>query len=139
MKSILAISFLFLQFFLSCTTENAAPASENEEDAARNFIRSVLDAEYDKAKTFIVPDSTNNEYLAITERNFTERMSRADKMGYKAASIQIHEVRKIDDTTSVVLYSNSFKKQRDSLKVVLQQKGWLVDLKYSFPPNSLIQ
>ena len=139
MKSILCISFLFLQFFLACTNQDAGPTSENDEDAARNFIRSVLDAEYDKAKTFIVPDSTNNEYLAITERNFTERMTRADKMGYKSASIQIHEIKKIDDSTSVVHYSNSFKKQRDSLKVVLQNNSWLVDLKYSFPSNIMVQ
>lgn len=139
MKSILFIGFLFLQFFLACTNHNAGPASENDEDAARNFIRSVLDAEFDKAKTFIVPDSTNNEYLSITKRNFAERMSRADKMGYKAASIQIHEVKKVNDSTSVVLYSNSFKKQRDSVKVVLHNNAWLVDLKYSFPPNALIQ
>ena len=139
MKSILVTSFLFLQFFLSCTNADNITPSENEEDAARNFIRSVLDAEFDKAKTFIVPDSTNNEFLAVTERNFTERMNRTDKMGYKAASIQIHEVKKIDDSTSVVLYSNSFKKQKDSVKVVLQNNAWLVDLKYSFPPNALVQ
>ena len=139
MKSKLFISFLFLLFFGACTSGDKTAASENPDDAARNFIRSVLDADFDAARNFIIADSTNDAYLQITQRNFVERMNRADKMGYKGASIQIHEIKNLDDSTSVVLYSNSYKKQRDSLKVVRVSGAWLVDLKYSFPANALIQ
>jgi hypothetical protein len=34
---------------------------------------------------------------------------------------------------AIIKYSNSFKKQKDSLRVVRMDGTWLVDLKYSFP------
>lgn len=131
------IGFLFLQFFCACKDRggnaDAAPASENDVDAARNFINSVLKQDFDKARTFLVDDSVNYQNLDITERVFKERLTQQDKEGYGAASINIHEVRPVNDSTTVVYYSNSFKKKRDSLKVVQRNGQWLVDLKYSFP------
>jgi type IV secretory pathway component VirB8 len=59
-------------------------------------------------------------------------MSREDKKGYKEASINIHNVNTLNDSVTVVQYSNSFKKQNDSLKVMRNNNTWLVDLKYSF-------
>ncbi|HEX2532712.1 MAG TPA: hypothetical protein VHK69_03195, partial [Chitinophagaceae bacterium] len=55
--------------------EAAAPASENEEDAARNFIRAVLDADFAQAQRFMIVDSVNSQYLNNSERIFRERLS----------------------------------------------------------------
>ena len=60
-------------------------------------------------------------------------MSAEDKKGYREASINIHSVEGINDSVSIIHYSNSFKKQRDSLRAVRLDEKWLVDLKYSFP------
>ncbi len=108
-------------------------------DAARNFIDAALKGHYDVARTLIVPDSVNNSWIAIFKRGYQERMSEGDKAGYRNASINIHNVRNVNDSTTIVKYSNSFKKQDDSLKVVHRNGQWLVDLAYSFssPTDSL--
>lgn len=144
MRSILFTGFLFLQFFCACSNEDAGgsgseTASENDVDAARNFIRSALDGKYDRARTFMVQDSVNEQYIDAFERNYKLRMDPEDKRGYRESSINIHGVRSLDDSTTVVNYSNSFKKQNDSLMVVRRDGQWLIDLKYSFSKQDSLQ
>jgi type IV secretory pathway component VirB8 len=135
MKSILLFAFLILQlFFWGCNnSDQTTPAkSENDIDAARNFIQSALAGDYKKAKTYLLNDSLNQQYIDAFERNYNQRMSAEDKMGYREASINIHLVKPLNDSTTIVNYSNSFKNKNDSLKVVRISGQWLVDLKYSF-------
>lgn len=140
MKSI-RYGFLFLLFFAACTSSDkpAVPASENDVDAARNFIDAALKGHYEDARTLVVPDSVNNAWVDIFKRAYQERMSQADKAGYRNASINIHDVQAVNDSTTIVKYSNSYKKHSDSLKVVRHAGNWLVDLGYSFssPADSL--
>ena len=135
MKSIILFGFLILQlFFLACNNsdQNSPAKSENDIDAARNFIQSALAGDYKKAKTFLLNDSLNQQYIDAFERNYNQRMSPDDKMGYREASINIHLVKPLNDSTTIVNYSNSYKNKNDSLKVVRINGQWLVDLKYSF-------
>ncbi len=131
MRSLL-FSFLFLQFFCACTNDTNQASSEDDIGTARNFIDAALQGDYDKARSFMVQDSVNSQYLDAFEHNYKDRMSREDKKGYKEASINIHNIQQVNDSITVVQYSNSFKKQNDSLKVVHANNVWLVDLKYSF-------
>jgi type IV secretory pathway component VirB8 len=144
MRSTLVTGFLFLQFFCACSgSEGDAgtefTTAESDVDAARSFIRSALDGKYDRARQFIVQDSVNTQYLDLFERNYKLRMDPEDKRGYRESSINIHDIRQVNDSTTVVNYSNSFKKQNDSLKVVRVANQWLVDLKYSFSPTDTAQ
>ena len=137
MRSLLFTSFLFLQFFCACSNnenDRSDPTltTENDVDAARNFIRSALDGKYDKARDMVVPDSANNAWIDLAQRNYQSRMSMADKQGYREASITILDVRALNDSETVVAYSNSYKKKNDSVKVVQVNGNWKVDLKYSF-------
>jgi len=132
MKSELFTGFLFLQFFWACNNGGNGTTSENDVDAARNFIQSALEGDYNKAQTYIIADTTNIQYLDAFERNFKNRMSPEDKKGYRNASINIHKVREEDDSTTIVNYSNSYMKKNDSLKVSKLNGQWLIDLKYSF-------
>lgn len=115
----------------ACSTDESSK-SENDVDAARNFIRSALDGDYSKARSFMVQDSTNLQYLETFEINYQQRMPAEDKLSYREASINIHDVKELNDSVSVINYSNSFKKKADSLKVVKLNNQWLVDFKYSF-------
>jgi len=103
---------------------------ENDLDAARTFIRNALDGKFEQAKQLMVKDSTNDQTMDVIERNY-ERMSEADRVGYRNASIQIHNTKTIGDTT-LVTYSNSYKNQNQNLKLVKLNGQWLVDLKYTF-------
>lgn len=139
MRSILLICFLFLQFFCACTDDerdrsDPTITSENDADAARNFIRSVLDGKLDKARTMLVQDSLNLQLFDAYERIYQSRTSPQDKRGYRESSITIYSVRPTNDSTTVVSYANSYKKRMDSLKVTRENGEWKVDLKYSLTP-----
>ena len=60
MRSMLLTGFLFLQFFCACSggegEDTGGTTSENDVDAARNFIRSALDGKYDRARKFMIQD-----------------------------------------------------------------------------------
>lgn len=142
MRSIVT-GFLFLQFFWACNStpdrSDTTQTSENDVDAARNFIRLALDGRWDAARNQVVDDSLNNTYIDLAEQTYLKRLDLATRNGYRAASIIIRAVNSTSDSTSIVHYSNSYKKQEDSLKVVRLGDRWLVDLKYSFPATKAIE
>jgi hypothetical protein len=140
MKRILIASLLF-SFITGCkeTDRTSTGEPENDIDAARDFIRAALDGDYDKARTYLINDSLSYEDLAASERLYKERMTPEEKNKYKAASIRIYEKKQLDSVTSIVYFSNTYRNQRDSLKVVKSGDKWLVDFKYIFKhkPDSL--
>ncbi len=101
MRSIF-FGFLFLHFFCACNQNNdvSISASENDADAARNFIQAALEGDYKRAKQFVVPDSINQQYIELLQRNYESRMSPENKKGYKKASINIHSERRESSKTS---------------------------------------
>jgi hypothetical protein len=138
MKGLLIISLFLMVFFSGCSNDtdrsDTTRTSENDVDAARNFIRLFLDGELDKARTMLVQDSLNTQIFDAYERIYKNRSVR-EKKGYKGSTIQIHSVRTVNDSVSVVSYSNSFKKIVDSLKVMKDSGDWKIDLKYSLTPQ----
>ena len=141
MKSFIFFVFLLLQILAACNSADKkdTPASENDVDAARNFIRSALDGNYGKARQFMVRDSLNDERIENVERNYQKNMQTDDKRGYREASITLYDSRQINDSITIVNYSNSYMNKKDSLKVVRINGQWLVDLKYSFLPPDTTQ
>ena len=126
--------FLFLLFsFYACKNNDRkeSAASENDIDAARNFIRAALDGSFEKARNFMVEDSSNNQYLDAVERNY-RKMPPDTINQYRGASITIHTVQPVNDSATVVIFSNSFKNDHDTLRVLKINGQWLIDLKYLF-------
>ena len=123
---------LFLLFLLAaCNSKKHTAPSENDIDAARNFIRAALDGKFDEARTYLFTDSLNNNYMDVAERSY-DKADPETKNGYRAASINIHQVTPVNDSTTVVIYSNSFKNNHDTLKVIRENGQWLVDPKYLY-------
>ena len=140
LKKIVFTTGLF--WLIACNNNSestAAAAPENDVDAARTFIRSALDGRWKDAKRLIVQDSTNIGDLDATEQNYTQHMNVTDQRGYRESTIRIYDTRKVNDSISIITYSNTYKNQKDSIKVVRQNGNWLVDLKYSFPNNATKQ
>ena len=130
--------FLFLLFFpivigIACNSnEQPTGKSENNIDAARNFIRAALDGKFNVARTYMHPDSVNTNYMDVAERSY-QNAEQSVKDGYRGASINIIRVMEpVKDSVTVVIYSNSFKNDHDTLKIVKQNGQWLVDLKYLY-------
>ena len=124
---------MFLLFFAACKTDDkkADAKSSNSIDAARNFIRAALDGKYREAKDYLLQDSVNLNWMDAAERSYL-KADQDTKDGYMASSINMHSVTPVNDTTTIIIFSNSFKNDHDTLKVVKVNGQWLVDLKYLF-------
>jgi hypothetical protein len=130
-------AFLLISLMLaSCNEANKEQTSDNNIDAARNFIRAALDGKFKEARDYMIQDSVNMNYLEIAERSY-RKADAATRNGYRSSSINIHEViEPFKDSISVVIFSNSFKNDHDTLKVLRSNGKWLVDLKYLFEHDS---
>ena len=125
---------LLCVYFFSCKNKDqqSVKKSENNIDAARNFIRAALDGRFNEARNYMLADSINTNYMDVAERSY-QKAEQATKDGYRAASINIVEVMEpVKDTVTIVIYSNSFKNDHDTLKVLKMNGQWLVDFKYLY-------
>ncbi len=125
---------LILLIVVACNNDDRQKTSttaDSDVDAARSFIQAALVGDFDRAKTFMVSDSLSLETLNTIER-WNERQTKEEKEKYQVASIRIHNDRKVNDSTSIISYSNSYKNKIDSLKVVKTGGKWLVDFKFIF-------
>jgi hypothetical protein len=122
----------FLLFLLvACTSTEKETTSENEVDAARNFLRASLDGKWNQARKFMLQDSLNVQLLDAWEDNWNH-MKIADKRGYEEASIKFYDTRTVNDSTIIIQYANSyFPERRDSLKLLRSNNQWLVDFKFT--------
>lgn len=131
MKRLVVRTFILTALFACNNSNNTAGASESDVDAARNFIQAALDNDFEKAKGYMVNDSTNVQYLGIIKQK-RAGLEKGVNQKYKDASIRIYDTRKVNDSVSIVTYSNSYMNQKDSVKAVKENKSWLIDFKYSF-------
>lgn len=123
---------LLLGFILSnCGGADKETSSENNVDAARNFIRAALDGKFREARALMLNDSVNTNYLDLAERAY-KRWSQDIRDSYRTSSIVIHQVDNNNDSTTIVIYSNTYKNDHDTLRVIKQNDQWLVDLKYLY-------
>ncbi|MCF3109845.1 hypothetical protein LL912_13780 [Niabella sp. CC-SYL272] len=128
--------FLFLLFLLPACLPDKSDKNEpgdSDIDAARNFIQAALRGNFKSAATYMLHDSANDERL-----DAVARMPRSsdEKQGLWDASINIHQRKLLNDSVSIIVYSNSYyKDNKDTLKVVKKDGTWLVDFKYLFAPN----
>jgi hypothetical protein len=130
-----AISFYFLFLLLmACNNSDKQAAenkSDNDMDAARNFLEEALKGNYKGASIYMLQDSTNLGYLTVTERSY-KRLSPDEKTNLKTASLRFFDTKKINDSTTITIFANSYKNDKDTLKIVKEGGQWLVDLKYLF-------
>ena len=129
---LLIVSCGLLLSITNCNNQDSASSKpENDIDAARNFIRSALDGKFDQARKLLLPDSSNNNYMDVAERNY-QKSDPNVKNGYRSASINIHQVSPVNDSTTIVIFSNSFINDHDTLKIRKVSGQWMVDLKYLY-------
>lgn len=139
MKKLSSLLLLFV-FFSSCGNQDSGAdmgKPEGDVDAARAFIRAALDGNYKRARPLIVPDSSNVQLLENLERAYLHNNDVMEQRSYRESSIRIHNTRSVNDSASVVVYSNSFKNKQDSVLAVRVGGDWLIDLKYSFPQTRM--
>ncbi len=120
-----------LLFCAACNESKKQEPGSMETDvlSATSFIREALKGNFDLARTYMLQDSVNDGYMDAAAR---KQRTSDERQGLFDASIIIHKRAEANDSTTVIVYSNSYIKQRDTLKMVKKDGKWLVDLKFLF-------
>ena len=128
MRQIIII-FLLMACINSCTqTESKRPTTAME--VGNSFIRATLDGDFKNAAALMYNDSANNEIFEAFKRSF-EAFSKDKKASYKNASYTVNSFTEINDSTSILDYSNTFMKQKQKIKLIKKAAQWSVDFKYT--------
>jgi negative regulator of genetic competence, sporulation and motility len=131
MRSI--IIFVLASFIITtgCTGNADYKKPDDPLEAGREFIRFALDGDMRRAKTFILPDAANERLFENIEKKYAAE-SQEEKDNYKDASIIINKFRPLNDSVSIINYSNSFKKEDSEIKLIRRNGEWWIDFKYTF-------
>jgi len=113
--------------FAACSNNKARPDSAIE--TGREFIRASLDGDFKTAEALLVNDSENKQLFESYKR-FYNKMPQQEKSNYKKASYQINKLDEVNDSTTVINYSNSYMKKPMDIKVVKTNGLWSVDFKF---------
>jgi hypothetical protein len=127
---LIGLSIMTILLLAGCKGGSEQNEAETDLGAAKGFVQAALKGKYDRAADFMLHDSLNDERLDAVSRM---ELSSDEKQGLWDASINIHSRKLVNDSTSIIVYSNSFHKEnQDTLKVVKKDGKWLVDFKYLF-------
>ena len=133
MKLTFLLSLIFCLAISSCNNEKKSTNTDIE--VARVFIKDILESNFKDAETFVLKEETNQQFFELFKKEF-ESKSKSELESFKNADIIINEISPINDSVSIINYSNSFKKDKiNKLKMVRINGQWMVDLKYTFSGN----
>jgi hypothetical protein len=133
MKSILILMVIVSIVVASCNSADKIDRSDPL-ISGRGFIEASLKGDYIKAANYLLKDSTNMEYFEEL-KDFNSKMSNEDRSGYADANIIIDSSVNKSDSVDIIYYTNTYKNKPTKLKMVKQNKEWLVDFKYTFRNN----
>ena len=133
MKMKILFTTFAAMILLSCNSKKEVPNTDI--DVARAFIKDILDNNFKEAEKFVLKEETNKQYFDLFKKEY-ESKSEDELSSYKNADIIINEIAPVNDSVSVINYSNSFKRDKSNkVKMVKVNGQWLVDLKYTFSGN----
>jgi hypothetical protein len=126
---LMKISILLLAGLLfACNNENAYQKAENAQDAGREFIRASLDGNYEKAEFYLLQDSTNRLLMNKWKKDY-DHFSDDTREQYRGASILPLIIMNRNDSVCLYTFSNSYKRDTTTIRIVRVNGEWLVDLK----------
>ncbi len=125
-----------LLLLTACRDEHSFKKAENAQDAGREFIRASLDGNYEKAGFYLYLDSARQNKMMLDKwKQDYDALSSDEKQKYKDAEIMPINIRNLDDSETLYKYTNSYKKDTTTIKVVRIQGEWLVDFKEIINPK----
>ncbi len=113
---------------VACANRKSYKKAEDAQDAAREFIRASLDGDYDKAEFFLLADSTNQLLLDKWKKDY-DQLDQSTREKYNDADILPINIQAINDSVTSYTFSNSFKKDTSTVRVLRIKGEWLVDFK----------
>lgn len=130
------ISLAFILAMVACAqSEGDFKKPETDLQTATDFIRYSLDGNFKYARYLLMSDSANDNYMQMVEEKYSQSSAnKRDSM--RKANIIINDVAVVvNDSLTIVNYSNSYSNKPFKVKVIRQNGGWLIDLKYTFSGN----
>jgi hypothetical protein len=129
------IPYAFISLFLTaCGNDTPPEQADNGLDGGRNFIENYMKGDMKQAKLYIVESPENKAHFEQLINDYFG-LDKEGRMQLRQASLQINEIKSINDQTTVIYYQNSFDKKPRWLKVISTNQVWKVDLKYSYGPK----
>jgi len=132
LKFFLGLTLLSLLF--ACSTPEGFKEPEDPLDAGREFVRAVLDGDYEKANLYLLKDPEDQE-LFNRYQTYMKKSPRKELLQLKSSSIVINKVETLSDSVTLINYSNSYTMKPTDLKVIKDGKSWKVDFSYTFTGN----
>ena len=132
LKFFLGLTLLSLLF--ACSTPEGFKEPEDPLDAGREFVRAVLDGDYEKANLYLLKDPEDQE-LFNRYQTYMKKSPRKELLQLKSSSIVINKVETLSDSVTLINYSNSYTMKPTDLKVIKDGKSWKVDFSYTFSGN----
>lgn len=128
----LLIGFVIIALAACNSNDNAYP--ETAMDTGRTFIRASLDGNFKDAEKLLMQETENKEMFNSYMRYY-EKMPAETKENYKKASFEINEFLELNDSTTIINYSNSYMNKPMEIKVVRSNNRWQVDFTYTTSGN----
>lgn len=129
MKKQIFYTLCLFVFLASCSNEVIDQSDPLA--TGRGFIEASLKGDYVKAEKYIFEDSTNEQYLDRL-RDFNKNLQPIERESYRDAGIIIDSTKTINDSTEVIFYKNTYKKEPTQLRLIRKTDKWFVDFKYTF-------
>ena len=126
-----AAALFFLFGVLSCNQPAGYTKPDDGLDAGREYIRAVLDGDYEKAELYIPGVSDERKFFDRYKEYMRQRPA-AELQGLKASSIIVNTVEPQGDSVVLIHYSNSFTKKPQDVRMVRREGEWWIDFKYTF-------
>jgi hypothetical protein len=120
--------------FWACSTPEGFKSPEDPLDAGREFIRALLDGDYEKGSLYVLNDPEDQEIFKRYER-YMKKQPKKELLNLKSASIIINTMENQGDSISIINFSNSHSMKPMDLKVVKENGEWKIDLSYTFSGN----
>lgn len=129
---------IFAAFIIlsGCTGNQQYKKPDDALEAGREFIRFALDGDMRKAKVFILPGAANERLFDKIEKKYAAN-GPEERSRYKDASIIINKSQAINDSTTIINFSNSYKREDSEIMLVKVNGEWWVDFKYTFTGDTV--
>jgi len=103
-------------------------------DTGRTFIKASLDGDFETASSLLLKDTQNNQ-LFTAYKEYYKRMPDDKKKNYKKADYIINKFTDVNDSTTIINYSNDYMNKPMEIKVVKVNNEWSVDFTYTYSGN----
>ena len=127
------IFIIILVSFFSCNS-NPEKRPTTALDTGRAFIDASLKGDFEKAQLLMLND-TENAQLFEAFKLYYQKMPTEKKEHYKTASYQINKYLDLNDSTTIINYSNDYMNKPMEIKVIRKNNIWNIDFKYTYSGN----